>query len=50
MKSWKGMIGLVSLLLVSVAYGEDRGDKKVVKPDSVGDSYQPRTLEQAGQP
>ncbi len=41
------MIGLVGLLLVSVAYGEDRGDKKVVEPDSAGDSYQPRTPEQA---
>ena len=47
MKSWKGVIGLVSLLLVSVAYGEDRGGKKVVEPDSAGDSYQPRTPEQA---
>ena len=47
MKSWKGVLGLVSLLLVSVAYGEGRGGKKVVEPDSAGDSYQPRTPEQA---
>ena len=36
MKNWKGVIGLISLLLVSVAYGEDRGDKKVVEPDAGG--------------
>ena len=50
MKSWKGVtgvIGLVGLLLVSVVDGEGRGDKKVVEPDSTGDSYQPRTPEQA---
>ena len=47
MKSWKGVIGLVSLLLVSVAYGEGREGKKVVELDSTGDSYQPRTPEQA---
>ena len=47
MKSWKGVIGLVGLLLVSVVYGEGRGGKKVVEPDSTGDSYQPRTPEQA---
>ena len=46
MKSWKGVIGLVCLL-VSVADGEDRMDKKVVELDSTGDSYQPRTPEQA---
>ena len=40
MKNWKGVIGLIILLLVSVAYGEDRGGKTVV-----GDSY--RTPEQA---
>ncbi|MYF90760.1 MAG: ankyrin repeat domain-containing protein [Gemmatimonadetes bacterium] len=45
MKSWKGVIGLVSLLIVSVAYGEDSGDKTVVEPDATGGSY--RTPEQA---
>ena len=47
MKSWKGvtgMIGLAGLLLVSVVYGEDKGNKKVVEPDSTGDSYQPEPL------
>ncbi len=50
MKSWQGVtgvIGLVGLLLASVADGEDRGDKKVVELSSMGDSYQRRTPEQA---
>ena len=47
MKNWKGVIGLIILLLVSVAYGEDRGGKTVVEPDAAGGSYQPRTPEQA---
>ena len=41
MKGWKGVIGLVGLLLVSIAYGEGRGDKTVVEPDAAGDSYHP---------
>ena len=43
MKNWKGVIGLVGLLLVSVAYGEDRGGKTGVEPDSAGTPEQARS-------